>query len=78
MASKVLSAEEFNKMRHAYGFLLTVRQFADRAGVSTQAVHRALRTGAIPGAVKFGPVWSIPESAVRAWRPPKRGRPVKP
>jgi hypothetical protein len=55
--------------------LLSVSHFARGAGVSTSAVHRAIRAGTMPGAVKMGRDWFIPSGSLSKWSPPKRGRP---
>jgi len=57
--------------------LLTPAQVATMHGVNPETVRRALRAGDIPGALRVGPGWVVPESAAKAWERRKLGRPVE-
>ena len=58
--------------------MLTVKQLAEKWGVSTPRVHQYLREGRIPNAQKLGRDWLFPEDTPfpayrRAWvRPTSR------
>lgn len=57
--------------------MVTVKQFADKHGVTTIRIRQFIAEGRIAGARKLGRDWFIPERAVI--RPPAnpRGRPKK-
>lgn len=44
--------------------LLTPEQFADRLKVSRRTVYRWLKADTVPGAVQYGSLWRIPETAI--------------
>jgi len=62
---------------------VTIRELAERWEVAQRTVQIMCTTGKIPGAIKFGSVWAIPENAERPadgrvksgkyrnWRKPK-------
>ncbi len=57
---------------------LTTAQVADRLGVSQQTVKLWCRQDKFPNAelelTARGPIWQIPESDLKDFTPPKRGR----
>ena len=57
--------------------MITVKQFAEKQGVTTMRVRQYIAEGRIAGARKMGRDWFIPNRAVV--RPPAnpRGRPPK-
>jgi excisionase family DNA binding protein len=58
---------------------LTVRQAAERVGVSPGHVRKVLGSGRLPGVRKRGKSWEIPEDVLRDWRSYQMpvGRPPK-
>lgn len=44
---------------------LSVRQTADKWGVSVRWVNQYILAGRIPGCERFGHVWAVPEDAVK-------------
>lgn len=47
------------------GIYLTVEQYRKLIGYrTTESIYRALRTNRLPGAIKIGNTWIIPQSAV--------------
>ena len=44
---------------------LTIKQVAEKWGLSIRSVQKMCSNGEIPGASKFGTVWSIPDNAVK-------------
>lgn len=57
--------------------MITVKQFADKRGVSTIRVRQFIAEGRIAGARKLGRDWLIPERAVVRASANPRGRPRK-
>ena len=58
---------------------LTIKEAAAKLGVGITTVHNHLRRGKLPGAVKTGKSWEIPESAIKAFLnpPPKKYMSIK-
>jgi len=62
---------------------MTAKEFAEKINKPYPTVTRWLRNGKIPGATSYtakgarGAFWMIPPSAVKKFKPPKPGRPVK-
>ena len=56
---------------------LTVAQAAQRLGVKPARVRQLLGEGRIPGAVKFGRDWAVPQSGLAAVAGRRTGRPRK-
>lgn len=44
---------------------LTIRELAEKWNLSVRRVQRMCSDGAIPGVVKFGNAWAIPDSVKR-------------
>lgn len=44
---------------------LTIKEVADKWGISTRRVQKMCSEGMIEGVTKFGRVWVIPEDAVK-------------
>lgn len=61
---------------------LTTSQAAERLGVGKSTVNLWCRQGRFPNAESTdtprGPVWLIPESDLKDFKPPTMGRPPKP
>ena len=49
---------------------LSIRETAERWGISTRRIQILCSTGRVPGAVRIGYVWAIPDDAPK----PKDGR----
>ena len=47
---------------------ITVSEFADSAGVSVQAIHKAMKHGRIKDAKRLGPVWLIKHSEIQRFK----------
>jgi excisionase family DNA binding protein len=62
--------------------MLTTSQAAERLGVGKSTVNLWCRQGKFPNAESAdtprGPVWLIPESDLKNFKPPQMGRPPKP
>jgi excisionase family DNA binding protein len=56
------------------GFV-TVRQAAERLGLSIRRVQELVADNRLPGAQLFGNRWAIPEASVAAFRPRPVGNP---
>jgi excisionase family DNA binding protein len=69
----MLNAMQYNLGMDKY---LTTRQAAERLGVSEQAVRDLIRRQVLQ-AEKFGAMWVIHEEIINAFKPRKRGRPIK-
>ena len=46
------------------GFI-TIKELAEKWGLSTRRIQIMCSNGIIPGATKFGDVWAVPEDAER-------------
>ncbi len=61
---------------------MTTAQVAERFGVAQVTVNVWCLQGKFPNATREetlrGPVWVIPESDLKEFKPPKAGRPAKP
>jgi len=56
---------------------LTVKQVAEREGLSTRRVRVLASQGRFPGAVKVGRDWLLPVASVEAWLQKDRDRRFK-
>lgn len=57
--------------------MITVKQAAEKFGVSEMRIRQLLQEGRIRGAKKLGPIWVIPERAVIAKPKNPRGGQAK-
>jgi excisionase family DNA binding protein len=58
--------------------LLTVTEVADRLGAGERSIRNLCRDGTtFPNAMRYGPVWLIPETDLKGFVKRGRGRPKK-
>ena len=56
---------------------LSVKETADKWGLSIRWVNQYIRDGRIPGCEKLGSIWAIPEDAVKPEKLPTGPKPKK-
>ena len=56
---------------------LSVKETAEKWGVSVRWVNQYIREGRIPGSEKLGTVWAVPEDAVKPEKLPTGPKPGK-
>jgi len=48
--------------------MILIREFAKRAGVSVQAIHKAMKAGRLVRVERLGPVWLIHTSELKKFK----------
>ena len=56
---------------------LSVKETAEKWGISVRWVNQYIQAGRIPGCEKLGSIWAIPEDAVKPERLPTGPKPKK-
>ena len=56
---------------------MSVKETAEKWGISVRWVNQYLREGRVPGCEKLGTVWAVAEDAVKSEKLPTKPRPGK-
>ena len=64
-------------VRYQVKDFLSVKETAEKWGISVRWVNQYIREGRIPGCEKLGTVWAVPEYAVKPEKLPTGPKPGK-